>query len=125
LASKSFDSISSASSSTGGTNGSQDETVYDKLRLLNGGQPWANHTSAWYVPTSAAVAAAAAASTHPLMNVSSNISPGSFTNNMHNSIDTSVDCKKGNFESFIHYFLFIQLIGLNKSLHLLLNLISI
>jgi hypothetical protein len=76
LASKSFDSASSSGSSTissGGSgtgggggnssnpNNSHDAHVYDKLRLLNAGQPWSTHSSAWYVPSSAAAVAAAAA----------------------------------------------------------------
>ncbi len=68
LASKSFDSASSASSSSNGQmnqnmssggslsglsglvgsgNNQDPGNVYDKLRLLNGGQPWSNHASAW------------------------------------------------------------------------------
>ena len=65
LASKSFDSASSTSSSAGvstnGNSSSPDGNVYDKLRLLNGGQPWSQHSSAWYVPSPGAAAAAAAA----------------------------------------------------------------
>ena len=68
LASKSFDSASSASSSTGistsNTNGSNanvsQDNVYDKLRLLNSGQAWPTHPSAWYVPSPTSAAAAAA-----------------------------------------------------------------
>lgn len=53
LASKSFDSVSSASSSNGATltnnndNDSQSLQVYDKLRLLQN-QPWPQQ--AWYMP---------------------------------------------------------------------------
>ena len=39
----------------------QDGSVYDKLRLLNGGQPWSTHGSAWYVPSPVSATAAAAA----------------------------------------------------------------
>ena len=72
LASKSFDSASSASSSTGmsnssgGSGSSPNSDMYDKLRLLNGGQPWSQHSAPWYVssPGTAAAAAAAAFSQH-------------------------------------------------------------
>ena len=88
LASKSFDSSSTTSSSNGaagdgggggGTGassnltGCQEANVYDKLRLLNNGQPWSSHASAWYVPSSAVAAAAAvnAAFSHHLGSSSS------------------------------------------------------
>ena len=82
LASKSFDSgssssASSSSSSTGVTSSinhsgsSPDANVYDKLRLLNSGQPWSTHSSSWYVPSPGAAAAAAAVFSHHMNGQSS------------------------------------------------------
>lgn len=103
LASKSFDSISSSSSSTGGgTNGSQDSSVYDKLRLLsNSAQPWPTHSSAWYVPSASSVNIS---STHSLLNsvASANTPNGAYgSDNIHNSSEinklnmSNGECKKG------------------------------
>ncbi|CAF0792474.1 unnamed protein product [Brachionus calyciflorus] len=66
LASKSFESppnnsISNNTNNTQNNNNSnnntqqQDNNVYDKLRMLNNGQPWSAHPSAWYVPPSMAM----------------------------------------------------------------------
>ncbi len=116
LASKTFDSSSSASSSTGnsgsnssvsGTSPNQENNanVYDKLRLLNGGQPWSTHPSAWYVPSAAA--AAAVFSQH----MNGQGSPSPYNNLVHHDhlnenhshhlnssdmkLDMHDDCKKG------------------------------
>ena len=95
----------------------QEANVYDKLRLLNNGQPWSTHASAWYVPSSAAAAAAAVnaafshhlgsgpgspspytAMTHlDLVNENNASHPG---NHLLNSSDIKIDmngneCKKG------------------------------
>jgi len=77
LASKSFDSASSASSTTGlssssaGSGSSPSGDVYDKLRMLNGGQPWSQHSAPWYVPSPGTAAAAAAAFSHHINGQSS------------------------------------------------------
>lgn len=113
LAAKTFDSSSSASSTAGGNgsnssasgtspNQENNSNVYDKLRLLNGGQPWSAHPSAWYMP-----AAAAVFSHH----INGQASPSSYNNLGHldhlndnhslhlNSSDMKLDmndeCKKG------------------------------
>ena len=52
--------MTGASNSSGGS-GSSPDNVYDKLRLLNNGQPWSQHSAPWYVPSPGAAAAAAAA----------------------------------------------------------------
>ena len=143
LASKSFDSVSSTSSSSGGISNSatgggggsgtacQEANVYDKLRLLNNGQPWSTHASAWYVPSSAAAAAAAvnaAFSQHlngqnspsPYNNMSHldllNENQGNQHHHLLNSSDIKLDlngneCKKGWFKisKDLHLTLIIQL----------------
>lgn len=110
MASKSFDSASSSGSSSsngnmnqsnmsnglngvntlpGGANG-QDASVYDKLRLLNGGQPWAAHGSAWYVPSpvsATAAAAAAAAVGVAYSQLNGPVSPSQLNNNTNFSFD--------------------------------------
>jgi paired box protein 6 len=83
LASKSFDSVSSASSSNGAThanlmndNDSQSLQVYDKLRLLQSNQPWPQQ--AWYMP-------------NPLITC--------YSTNASDALNDS--CKKGNLWEFI------------------------
>ncbi len=98
LASKSFDSISSSSSTTGGT-GSQDGSNYDKLRLINNNNnnhPWSTHTSAWYMPQ------VTGCLTSSLLN--GQLTPnGTSYNDIHNSNDlnkinmSNGECKKGKF----------------------------
>lgn len=115
LASKNFDDSPSASSSSS-TNtqvqnntanaNQQDNNVYDKLRMLNGGQPWSTHASAWYVPSSMA-SAAAAFSQH----INGQVSPSAYNgsmmnheqyNDIHNRMNNSDlngnECKKGIFD---------------------------
>ena len=101
LASKSFDTASSGSSSAGNTslngpndNSSHNNNVYDKLRLLNQNQPWSS--TPWYVPTAAA--AAAAFTQH--MNGSNQYNPlgENHLNNQHlnsNDMLNGLDYKKG------------------------------
>ena len=86
----------------------QENNVYDKLRLLNGGQPWSTHASAWYVPSAAAAAAVNAFSQH--MNGQNSPSPYNslshhdhlnenqlnHLNSNHMKLDmNNDDCKKG------------------------------
>ena len=91
LASKSFDSPTGTNTPTPSSNptqnnsNQQDSNVYDKLRMLNNGQPWSAHPSAWYVPPSMAV-----------FSMNGQTSP---TNNYHdqyqmNNSDLN-ECKKG------------------------------
>ena len=58
----------------------QEANVYDKLRLLNNGQPWSTHASAWYVPSSVSAAVNAAFSHHLS---SGQVSPSPYANMSH------------------------------------------
>lgn len=80
--------------------------VYDKLRILNGSQPWStHHPSAWYMPAHAAAAAAVAASF--MGGASSGAPPGSpgsaaqaaymLAHQQHGQLDM-IECKKGSCE---------------------------
>ncbi len=100
-------SSSSSSSSSNSTNTSQDNNVYDKLRLLNGGQPWSHAASAWYVPPSAAAAAAFAAqhmsgqASPSYAAMGHHLDPMGIENHHLNSINVNSDCKKGkHFENY-------------------------
>lgn len=66
---------------------SQDSNVYDKLRLLNGGQPWSTHGSAWYVPSPVSASAAAAAAIGVAFSQHGPISPSQYNNLNHSFHD--------------------------------------
>jgi hypothetical protein len=107
--------ISSSSVNNSNINGlnstnSQDgsSNVYDKLRLLNAGQPWSNHVgSAWYVPSAAA--AAVAFSQH----VNGQLSPSQYTNLNANNFHESNNSAALNENNLHHH----HLNGANSGMH--------
>lgn len=90
LASKSFDSPPTASSSNGPSAPQADTNVYDKLRMLNNTQPWsAAHPSAWYVPPTMA-----------MFSMNAQTSPSShYQDQYHMNNSELAECKKGTFFS--------------------------
>lgn len=78
-----------------GPNGNNGD-VYDKLRMLNGSQPWStHHPSAWYMPAAAAAAVAAASFMGNPSGAPGSPSSSYMLSHQHGQIDMMGDVKKG------------------------------
>jgi hypothetical protein len=102
LSSHSHDSSSSSSTPNSAN-------VYEKLRILNGGQPWSTHASAWYVPQNhAAAMSAAAVAAYGSGGPHSPTSAYSMLHQLNSNDLNSTECKKGSSSSFFYLLCFFN-----------------